>query len=292
VHPSVDVLGSYGERGRAVASAEDLDASAAVALGHPWPTRTQDILSKLELRPTPCGCDADGGLSTALHILYKEERMIKEHVEDLVHVPIGSLTLEGALVIPERAQGLVLFAHGSGSSRHSPRNNFVARVLHAGGLGTLLIDLLTEKEDEVYETRFDINLLTKRLLLTTQWLQQQSHTSGLPIGYFGASTGAAAALKAAAAAGSLVQAVVSRGGRPDLAEPDLADVRAATLLMVGGEDDIVIDLNRQAYERLQAHKEMVIIPGATHLFEEPGTLEEVARLATDWFKNYLKREQI
>jgi putative phosphoribosyl transferase len=218
--------------------------------------------------------------------------MIKEHVEDLVHVPIGSLTLEGALVIPERAQGLVLFAHGSGSSRHSPRNNFVARVLHAGGLGTLLIDLLTEKEDEVYETRFDINLLTKRLLLTTQWLQQQSHTSGLPIGYFGASTGAAAALKAAAAAGSLVQAVVSRGGRPDLAEPDLADVRAATLLMVGGEDDIVIDLNRQAYVRLQAHKEMVIIPGATHLFEEPGTLEEVARLATDWFKNYLKREQI
>jgi putative phosphoribosyl transferase len=231
-------------------------------------------------------------LSTALHILHKEERMIKEHVEDLVYVPIGSLKLEGALVIPERAQGLVLFAHGSGSSRHSPRNNFVARVLHAGGMGTLLIDLLTEQEDEVYETRFDINLLTKRLSLTTQWLQQQSHTGGLPIGYFGASTGAAAALQAATTAGSLVQAVVSRGGRPDLAEPDLADVQAATLLMVGGEDDIVIDLNRQAYEKLQARKEMVIIPGATHLFEEPGTLEEVARLATDWFKNYLKRENV
>jgi pimeloyl-ACP methyl ester carboxylesterase len=159
--------------------------------------------------------------------------------------------------------------------------------LQAGSLGTLLIDLLTEQEDATYETRFDIDLLARRLTATTEWLGKESATQRLDIGYFGASTGAAAALKAAAALGSTIKAVVSRGGRPDLAEPVLGRVHAPTLLIVGGFDDVVIGLNRQAYERLTCTKELVIVPGATHLFEEPGTLEEVARLATQWFGRYL-----
>lgn len=210
-----------------------------------------------------------------------------EHIERLVHVPADGVTLEGALAIPAGARGIVLFAHGSGSSRHSPRNNFVARALQAGALGTLLIDLLTEQEDTTYETRFDIDLLARRLTATTEWLEQQPATQRFDIGYFGASTGAAAALKAAAVLGPTIKAVVSRGGRPDLAEPALGRVHAPTLLIVGGWDDVVIGLNQQAYERLTCTKELVIVPGATHLFEEPGTLEEVARLATQWFGRYL-----
>ncbi|MEK7385406.1 MAG: dienelactone hydrolase family protein [candidate division NC10 bacterium] len=214
---------------------------------------------------------------------------MSEHAERLVHVRVDSLSLEGALAVPPGAGGVVLFAHGSGSSRRSPRNNFVARELRAGGLGTLLIDLLTEQEDASRQTRFDIDLLTQRLLAVTEWLRSEPDTKALPLGYFGASTGAAAALKAAATLGPDVAAVVSRGGRPDLAAPDLPRVQAPTLLIVGGHDDVVLDLNRRAYDTLVARKELVVIPRATHLFEEPGALEEVARLARDWFKHYLAK---
>lgn len=218
--------------------------------------------------------------------------MIEENFEHLVYIPADSVILEGALDIPEGAQGIVLFAHGSGSSRHSPRNNFVAGILRTGGLATLLIDLLTEEEDMLYETRFDIDLLTQRLMAATQWLQNQPRTKNLAIGYFGASTGAAAALKAAASPKNVIGAVVSRGGRPDMAEPDLDKVKSPVLLIVGGEDKTVIELNKQAYNKLQSEKELVVIPGATHLFEEPDALEEVARLATDWFKQKLVKKQV
>jgi putative phosphoribosyl transferase len=214
--------------------------------------------------------------------------MATNHLEQLVRIPIDSIKLEGSLALPREAQGLVIFAHGSGSSRFSPRNNFVARVLREAGIGTLLMDLLTEEEDTVYQTRFNIDLLTERLLLATKWLQEQPRTKDLVHGYFGASTGAAAALQAAAAEGSKIGAVVSRGGRPDLAEEALAHVHSPTLFIVGGNDDVVIELNREAYTKLKGKKQLVIVPGATHLFEEPGALEEVARLATEWFKQYLR----
>jgi dienelactone hydrolase len=181
----------------------------------------------------------------------------------------------------------VLFAHGSGSSRHSPRNNYVAAVLRQAGIGTLLFDLLTEEEDSVYKTRFDIHLLTDRLTAATKWLTARPETMKLKIGYFGASTGAAAALEAAAVLGPTIRAVVSRGGRPDLAGPVLYRVKAPTLLIVGGHDDAVVKLNQHAYDRLKTEKDLVIVPGATHLFEEPGALEEVARLAADWFMRHL-----
>ena len=209
---------------------------------------------------------------------------IREHI---VRVRVDSLILEGALAVPPAAGGIVLFAHGSGSSRHSPRNNFVASELRAGGLGTLLMDLLTREEDADRATRFDIDLLTRRLMGATRWLKDQPETKALPLGYFGASTGAAAALKAAAALGADIAAVVSRGGRPDMAMADLPRVKAPTLLIVGERDDLVLDLNRRAYEKLGARKELVIVSRATHLFEEPGTLEEVARLAREWFARYL-----
>jgi putative phosphoribosyl transferase len=214
--------------------------------------------------------------------------MAAHQSEQVVQIPIDAVQLEGVLALPEQTRSLVVFAHGSGSSRFSSRNNFVARVLREAGIGTLLMDLLTEEEDTVYETRFDIRLLTDRLLLATTWLQEQPRTRKLVLGYFGASTGAAAALKAAAGLGSAIGAVVSRGGRPDLAEKALARVVSPTLLLVGGNDDVVLQLNRHAYARLQATKQLVIIPGATHLFEEPGALEEVARLATGWFQRYLR----
>jgi len=214
--------------------------------------------------------------------------MSTNHLEHIVQIPIDSTYLEGSLALPrQQVQGLVVFAHGSGSSRFSPRNNFVAHILQKAGIGTLLMDLLTEEEDAVYQSRFNIDLLTERLLLATKWLQEQPRTKGLVIGYFGASTGAAAALKAAAAGDSKIGAVVSRGGRPDLAEEALTHVQSPTLLIVGGNDHVVIELNREAYARLKGKKQLVIVPGATHLFEEPGTLEEVAQLATDWFKQYL-----
>ena len=214
--------------------------------------------------------------------------MATEHFEQAVQIPIDSTRLEGSLAIPGQSKGLVVFAHGSGSSRFSPRNNYVAQVLRQAGIGTLLMDLLTQQEDSAYETRFNIDLLTERLLLATRWVQEQPRTKDLKIGYFGASTGAAAALKAAAIEGSKIGAVVSRGGRPDLAGEALMRVQAPTLLIVGGRDTVVLQLNREALAKLKGKKELVIIPGATHLFEEPGALEEVARLATEWFKQYLQ----
>jgi len=206
----------------------------------------------------------------------------------LAHIPAGTVTIEGMLEIPERAVGLVLFAHGSGSSRHSPRNNYVAGVLRQAGVGTLLMDLLTPEEDSDYARRFDIALLTQRLLDAARWVVSQAPTRDLPLGFFGASTGAAAALEAAAMLGADAKAVVSRGGRPDLASREaLATVTAPTLLLVGGFDDVVIDLNQQAYDQLRCEKELVIVPGATHLFDESGTLEEVARQAAAWFARHL-----
>jgi dienelactone hydrolase len=208
--------------------------------------------------------------------------------EILVHIPVDGVTLEGALAVPANAAGLVLFVHGSGSSRFSPRNNFVARELRNAGLGTLLIDLLTRVEDQDYERRFDIPLLTQRVVRVTAWLRAQPETKQLALGYFGASTGAAAALQAAAEADNKVGTVVSRGGRPDLAGAKaLAQVRCPVLLMVGGHDDVVIELNQQAYTLLAGEKELSIVPGATHLFEEPGTLEQVAALASAWFARHL-----
>lgn len=209
------------------------------------------------------------------------------HDEQEVRIVLDGAIHLGDLGIPPPARGLVLFAHGSGSGRLSGRNRFVAAALRRHGHATLLFDLLTEPEDRDYQNRFDIELLTRRLRDATTWVRQQPAMQNLALGYFGASTGAAAALKAAAALGSAIGAVVSRGGRPDLALADLARVAAPTLLIVGGHDDVVIELNRQAYAQLKAHKELQIIPGATHLFEEPGTLEEVARLAADWFTRYL-----
>ncbi|HQT25427.1 MAG TPA: dienelactone hydrolase family protein [Burkholderiales bacterium] len=205
-----------------------------------------------------------------------------------VVIGTGEVELEGILVQPERAKGLVAFAHGSGSSRLSPRNNYVAKVLNEAGIATLLLDLLTPEEDLDYYMLFDISLLTKRLVDATAWLQKREDASHLKLGYFGASTGAAAALKAASVLGKSISAVVSRGGRPDLASPrELSNVTAPTLFIVGGLDDIVIELNRSAFRHLACEKEMKIIPGATHLFEEAGTLEIVAIEASDWFRRYL-----
>jgi putative phosphoribosyl transferase len=214
----------------------------------------------------------------------------------LVQVPVGRVTLEGNLTLPERAGGVVLFAHGSGSSRHSPRNRRVARILNEANLATLLVDLLTPEEEAVdahtAHLRFDIGLLTERLIGATDWLTQYPDTQSLRVGYFGASTGAAAALVAAAERPDVVSAVVSRGGRPDLAGPALARVRAPTLLIVGGYDLQVIQLNSAAFAQLNCEKQLVIVPGATHLFEEPGTLDEVARLAREWFERYLMAAQL
>ncbi len=215
--------------------------------------------------------------------------------ECAVSILAGGVNLEGSLCVPENAQGVVVFAHGSGSSRHSPRNRYVAAFLRDAGLATLLFDLLTageEAEDvRTGELRFDISLLARRLVGVTDWLKTNSNTRGLDIGYFGASTGAAAALVAAAERPQMVRAIVSRGGRPDLAGSVLPHVQVPTLLIVGGHDSVVITLNRDALAKLRAEKEMVIVPGATHLFEEPGALERVARLASDWFLKYLGKER-
>jgi putative phosphoribosyl transferase len=208
-------------------------------------------------------------------------------MEQLIKINFDGISLEGMLNIPPDAKGIVLFAHGSGSSRLSPRNNFVAKELQKADLATLLIDLLTQEEDEVYETRFDINLLTDRLINIVHWLKKQPKTKELTIGIFGASTGAAAALHVAAKLGDDIAAVVSRGGRPDLAIPVLNKVTASTLLIVGGNDFGVIELNQEAYQALNAIRNLEIVAGATHLFEESGTLEKVAILAREWFKKYL-----
>ena len=209
-----------------------------------------------------------------------------------VRIPVGGgLQIFGDLVLPESAQGLVVFAHGSGSSRHSPRNRQVARALNGRRLGTLLLDLLTVEEEQHRANVFDIALLAARLIAATRWAQTEPQLAGLPVGYFGASTGAGAALSAAGELGEEIGAVVSRGGRPDLAAARLPEVRAPVLLIVGGHDRIVIDLNRDAQRLLQAPSELAIVPGATHLFEEPGALGEVSRLAGDWFERHLGRSR-
>jgi putative phosphoribosyl transferase len=211
--------------------------------------------------------------------------------ERAVLVDLGTVVLEGDLALPEAPLGLVLFAHGSGSSRFSPRNRHVARILNEAGLATLLVDLLTKEEErsdaQTGHLRFDIELLAERLTSVADWLTRQGDTQALSIGCFGASTGAAAALVAAAQLPETVNAVVSRGGRPDLAGPFLPLVKASTLLIVGGNDHPVIPLNRDAFNRLNSEKELVIVPGAAHLFEEPGTLDTVAQLARQWFVAHL-----
>ncbi len=208
-----------------------------------------------------------------------------------VQIPAGRDVLSGNLTIPENAIALVLFAHGSGSSRHSPRNQFVAGTLNGAGLGTLLFDLLTPEEEalDIYtrEHRFNISLLAERLVHATKWTRQQEETRDLHIGYFGSSTGGAAALVAAAEIPQDIRAVVSRGGRPDLAGDALPRVQALTLLIVGGSDDVVIELNEMARDQMRCEVKLEIIPGATHLFEEPGALEQVAKLASDWFSLHL-----
>jgi predicted alpha/beta-hydrolase family hydrolase len=208
-----------------------------------------------------------------------------------VAIPASGVTLRGTLEIPDDAQGLVLFAHGSGSSRHSPRNRQVAHALQDAALATLLFDLLTVDEETIdHRTghlRFNVGLLAQRLVEASQWVFKQRDTRGLPLGYFGASTGAAAALIAAAALEDQVGAVVSRGGRPDLAGQALEHVSAPTLLIVGERDEHVLDLNREAYARMHCTRELVVVPHATHLFEEPGALEKVAGLAIDWYRRYL-----
>ncbi len=207
---------------------------------------------------------------------------------EIVSIDTPAGAVEGALDLPTGAFGVVLFAHGSGSSRFSPRNNFVAGALHTAGIGTLLMDLLTPAEDEVYRTRFNINLLTERLGLAADWLAASPAARALPLGLFGASTGAAAALQLAAERKDRVAAVVSRGGRPDLTgQVALARVAAPTLFIVGGRDEGVIELNEAAFLNLHCKKRIDIVPGATHLFEEAGALEEVARLARDWFAQHL-----
>ena len=222
----------------------------------------------------------------------REDEMEIEAESVTLQIPAGEVTLTGDLEIPENARGLVLFAHGSGSSRRSPRNQAVAEILRDAGMATLLFDLLTphEEAEDAYSghLRFDIGLLSRRLAIVTEEIADDPHSRNLGLGYFGASTGGAAALRAAAALGSTIGAVVSRGGRPDLAGEALAYVKAPTLLIVGERDEDVLRLNEKAFEQLQCEKSLAVVPHATHLFAEPGALEEVARLAADWFRKHLK----
>ncbi len=209
------------------------------------------------------------------------------NMKEETQILVGDTLLSGSLVIPETAKGIIVFAHGSGSSRHSTRNKKVASALQEAGFATLLFDLLTEGEDQDFDNRFDIDLLAERLIGVTDWLKTEEQTGDLAIGYFGASTGAAAALRAAAELGDIVRAVVSRGGRPDLAAPMLSSVVSPTMLIVGSLDAEVLELNEQAFATLRAEREIRIVEGADHLFEEPGKLEEVAKLALAWFDKYV-----
>jgi putative phosphoribosyl transferase len=213
--------------------------------------------------------------------------MVEYQFREEVEIPTENISLMGNLNIPMRADSIVVFAHGSGSSRHSSRNKYVANVLNEAGFATLLFDLLTAQEDETYANRFQIELLSERLVLVTHWLQNHPDFN-LNIGYFGASTGAAATLEAAALLGDVIRAVVSRGGRPDLAMYNLPIVKSPTCLIVGSLDHQVIELNRKAYNELKTEKELVIVEGATHLFEEPGKLEDVAGHATRWFLKHMR----
>lgn len=214
--------------------------------------------------------------------------MTADDSSTVTEIDLPDATLEGELVVPEDASGVVVFAHGSGSSRHSPRNNFVAERLRQRGLGTLLFDLLTEREDRSREMRFDIDLLTDRLAATTQWLRKCPEASGRSLGYFGSSTGAAAAMRGAARRETDIDAVVSRGGRVDLAAEVAGDLTAPTLLIVGGDDDSVLELNREVFEAFTAEADLRVVEGAGHLFEGEGELETVADHAADWFVRHLE----
>lgn len=219
------------------------------------------------------------------------ETSYKSAIASEVGIPVGSVTLTGDLIVPAGARGVILFAHGSDSSRHSPRNQFVARAIREFGFGTLLFDLLTLREEEeerwTRHLRFNVALLAQRLMAATNWIMSNRRTAHLPLGYFGSSTGAAAALVAAADMGTQIGAVVSRSGRPDLADSSLADVRSPTLFIVGEFDQQVIDLHYDPLAHLQSKKRLAIVPGATHLFEEPGTLEQVALISANWFQEHL-----
>ena len=225
------------------------------------------------------------------HIVVLKEPNTGQNHHETEHIQLGKITLRGQIDVPEGATGIVLFAHGSGSSRLSPRNQHVARILRSAGLATLLFDLLSPEEEQIdnrtRHLRFDIKLLSQRLMDAATWLESNPHTQGLKVGLFGSSTGGAAALEAAATHPDRMHAVVSRGGRPDLAGASLPKVKCPTLLIVGERDESVLSLNRQALARLNCVKELVTVPGASHLFEEPGALEKVAVLAADWFKSRL-----
>jgi putative phosphoribosyl transferase len=222
----------------------------------------------------------------------KTDKLHTGETSRIIQVPAGSVTLEGELNVPYNANGLVVFAHGSGSSRHSPRNQFVAQYLRAAGLGTLLLDLLTPEEGNADERtghlRFNIGLLTQRLVCAAHWVAEEDEARNLHLGLFGSSTGGAAALVAAADLGKAIGAVVSRGGRPDLAGNALRRVKCPTLLIVGEKDEVVLELNEEAIEMLDCEKMLAVVPEATHLFEEPGTLQEAARFAAAWFREHLR----
>ncbi|ARV14796.1 dienelactone hydrolase family protein [Polaribacter sp. SA4-12] len=205
-----------------------------------------------------------------------------------INIPTKEIILKGRLRIAERKKGLIIFSHGSGSSRLSRRNNYVADLLLQEGYSSILFDLLTEKEDSIYENRFNLDLLAQRLVIVTKWVDKQKEIQNLPIGFFGASTGAASALIAATLLGNKIKAIVSRGGRPDLAQSILNKIKTPTLLIVGGNDNVVIELNKNAFSQLKGIKKIETIAGATHLFPEPGKLEDVAKLTCNWFDKYLK----
>lgn len=214
----------------------------------------------------------------------RENCMTNERIKKVINIETGTAVIEGELTIPQNALGIVLFAHGSGSSRFSSRNNYVAQILQKHNLATLLIDLLTREEDMSYANRFNVDILSERLIQITRWLRENEETKNLKIGYFGASTGAAAAVNAAAVED--VSAVVSRGGRVDLAEQNLSKVKAPVLLIAGGSDDFVLEANREALKKVASKKELAVVPYATHLFEEPGALEKVAELTSQWFVKF------
>jgi dienelactone hydrolase len=294
-----------GATARAACQVARAEGAARVVLAVPvappdWVERLGDVADELVAVDTPPLFQAvgqfyrdfspttDGEVVTVLQ-RHAGHEPAHRAIDDEVVIPVDGIGLDGSLAVPADARGVVVFAHGSGSSRHSPRNRAVAAVLQRAGLGTLLFDLLTDAEARDRSTVFDIELLATRLGAALDWLADRPATAELPIGLFGASTGAAAALWAAAEPRSRVAAVVSRGGRPDLAAPRLADVRAPTRLIVGGRDDVVLALNRDAASQLRCEHDVVVVPGATHLFEEPGTLDVAATSACEWFVDHLAR---
>ena len=290
-----------GSTARAACLVARAQGAARVVLAVPvapagWEARMGGVADELVAVATPEGFMAVGQFYADFHQTSDDDvvRLLRgggPTVEREIEIPVGRVRLQGHLSVPGAASGLVVFAHGSGSSRHSPRNRYVAGVLQEAGLATLLFDLLTPAEERDRDLVFDIELLSHRLLDVSTWVEGQPVIGELPLGYFGASTGSAAALMAAAEPDAPVAAVVSRGGRPDLASPKLGAVRAPTLLIVGGDDPLVLDMNRRALAQLPASAQLVVVPGATHLFEEPGTLAAAADQARAWFLAHLAPER-